>query len=185
MKTLTLSANWKLSGGPWRHYEETIAARYTEAYYLKCLWVPEYLEFRHCENEQDARLSIARLKRIIAFMDVSELRPVQHLFKLFPGAKGLPSYADHTLVWQDHDKRYLITTEPYGMPKSLDAPPGWRVLALPPGYGLWTAPISAGNAQTEFIWLSPLNNGLDLEVLAQKLMSALDHRRQQPLSASH
>ena len=42
----------------------------------------------------------------------------------------------------------------------------------PASHGMHTAPLPDGEAQTAFILLSAVNNGVDLEVFAQRLFQA-------------
>jgi hypothetical protein len=147
--------------------------RFNRSRYQRCLWIPPDLrDPLRCDDADEAGLALARIRRVIHFMDVTELQPTTHYSRLVRKAPGLPPYADHTLLWQDPGKRLLVTTEPYGMPRDVTAASGWRTLALPPGYGLWTAPTPEGHAQTEFIWLSPVKDSVDLEALAGRLMAA-------------
>lgn len=138
------------------------------------------------DHAEAAQQSLSRIRRVIEFMDRTELLPSPRLFRLFPWSRGLPGYADHTLLWRDAEKRLLMTTEPYGMPERLMAPPpGWRALALPPGYGLWTALDPDGYAPTGFIWLTPIDGGVDLEALAGRLMVAKAQEEMRSLPTCH
>jgi len=171
MKSLTLSAYWRSrNGGPGCH-EETFPVRFTVRRYEQSPWVPENLSaLERYDHEITARQTSSRIRRVIAFMDHTELLPSRRLFQLFPLGRGLPGYADHTLLWRDAEQRWLMTTEPYGMPEHLTAPEGWQVRAMPPTFGLWKAPLPDGTAETACLWLTPVHGGVDLAALAGRLM---------------
>ncbi len=171
MKSLTLTAYWRSRDVRPGEFQETFPVRFDVRRYEQNPWVPAKLhEPRRYDSEYAAQLALGRIRRIIEFMDTTGLQPSTDLDRLFPSGRGLPNYADHTQLWRDAERRLLLTTEPYYLPKRLSTPPGWRAVALPPGYGLWREALSHDVAQTEFIWLSPIVGGVDLEALAGKLM---------------
>ncbi len=106
-------------------------------------------------------------------MDVTGFPADASWGRRFRCGKGLPSYADHTLVWRDMDKQFLVTTEPYGPWSEAEicsrTPEGWRALKMPPGFGMWRPCLPNGTADTEFVRLSPRKNGADLDAIALRL----------------
>ena len=186
MKTLTLTAYWRPRNAAPGEFQETFPVRFATRRYEQSPWVPERVrEPRRYDNESAARLLVGRIRRVVEFMDVTELKPSRRLYRLFPWGKGLPAYADHTLLWHDGEKRLLMTTEPYGRPQHLGAPAGWRVLAMPPGHGLWMPLDPDGYVPTEFIWLTPIDGGMALKALAERLMLAKVQQEVSSLPIGH
>lgn len=153
-------------------WDEKVPANHSKQYYQKFKWVPEHFEIIG-RNEASVRERLAVIRRAIEFMDSTELKPSKAWTRLLPRSyrSRNPEGLDHTAVWRDEKKRYVITTEPYigrdavGEIEGWCEAHGWRVAVAPKGCGIWNpchidCPTGC-TGHTQLIVLSPEKNGVD------------------------
>jgi hypothetical protein len=102
-------------------------------------------DFRY-DRPDGARYAAEKTMRIIAFMDATDLRPCRSTLPVFGYGHNPPGF-DHTRLWRTEDKRYVVTTEPYG-PLIDDHVTGWLKYqgwayeVMPEGVGMWNPPAT-------------------------------------------
>lgn len=156
----------------WNWWEETVPANHPARHYAKFKWIPQHFEVVG-KDESGVRERLATMKRAIEFMDATELKPSEAWSQIF---RKYGSYRiegmDHTCVWRDSEKRYVVTTEPYlgrrdAVPKltAWCEKHGWRLAIARNGLGIWNpCQIDCAadcSVHTQLIVLSPDKNGAD------------------------
>lgn len=124
---------------------------------------------RSAEGARDLLDSAARTVR---FMDATGLKPTRASRATWAGTDR--DGWDHTQAWAI-DRRYLLTTEPYGDgPEPWCQRDGWAVQAQPE-WGMWNPP------GTTLYLCCPPWNGLDLQEILDRLAESepipLEHRK--------
>lgn len=108
------------------------------------------------------------------FMQATGLRPSSAYSSLF--GFSVPDGFDHTLVWLDSNKRYIVTTEPYGIERALRTAARlcWKAVVAPEGVGIWNPP------DTTLVILAPSGTRRsigDPDCVLRDLLASLPTRR--------
>jgi hypothetical protein len=171
---LNLTFRWREQNGKFGREEIEIHAAYPRRHYGDL-----------CEADQSrARMEARRLAlgacSVVAFMDITGLRPSEARQAIFGRDTGVivhrPSLNegfDHTRLWRAADKRYAVTTEPYGVEYETTlawcAAKGWESVLFPTGVGMWSPRGLNGRAGTRLVLMSPPKNGAPVCELAPAL----------------
>jgi hypothetical protein len=152
-------------------WDEPVPANHPEEYYSKFNWILEHFQAVDFE-ERSVRQQLAKMRRAIEFMDATRLRPSKAWVRLFGhyperGPRGM----DHTAVWRDEDRFYVVTTEPYlgaSTAREIEAwcqQHDWRFAIAENGRGIWYPCKSscppACRAHTRMLVMAPPKNGGD------------------------
>ena len=94
--------------------EQVVCARHDIEHYQQHPWVPHGL-LNLADTREDAEFLVARTARVLRFMDATELEPFGYGWesRLQEMAPRLPQSADHAMLWQDAQGRWIVTVEPY------------------------------------------------------------------------
>ena len=154
--------------------EQVVCAGHDIEHYQQHPWVPHGL-LNLADTREDAEFLVARTMRVLRFMDVTGLAPFGYAWesRLQDLAPRLPQSADHAMLWQDADGRWIVTVEPYCIE---GAPPASLVRwAQSAGWALWRADPRSGmwNPEQEarlLVMAPPASaQGGDVEALCQAL----------------
>lgn len=161
-------------GVPPKWWDEKVPANHPKQHYQKFQWIRKNFEAIG-PSESSAYAGLDVMRRAVEFMDATELTPSNAWSRIFRGPyrHRNPEGFDHTSVWRDAEKRYVITTEPYiGQDAVAEIQGwceayGWRIAVAPKGLGIWNpcctdCSVDCG-AHTQLIVLSPEKNGGDPE----------------------
>lgn len=159
---------------------EYLDTKYPGRRYAKCNRIPRGWCVTS-NSESMARERMVTAVRAIAFMDATGLRPSDAHTRLYGHGKG-PTGFDHSCVWIDDLRRYIVTTEPYTRPHELDKAiawcdaNAWPHLILPRQIGIWN-PCHQGCAPacTEhscMLLTAPPKNGGDLLAVRDALLQS-------------
>lgn len=155
-----------------KRWEETVPAKYPARHYAKFKWISQYFEVLG-RNEAGVRERLATMRRAIEFMDATDLKPSHAWTRIFrkTGGHRIDGF-DHTCVWRDNEKRYVITTEPYLGRE--DAVPNikewcdrheWHFAVARNGLGIWNPCQKDCGADchghTHLVVISPEKGGAD------------------------
>jgi hypothetical protein len=143
--------------------------------------MPVHLQVADFE-ERVVRQKVAKVRRIIEFMDATALTPSNAWVRLWRRhPEHRPREMDHTAVWRDGKNRYVVTTEPYGGAHSIDPlrawceEHGWGVAVARRGRGMWY-PCDAScppdcDVHTQLVLMAPPKNGGDPQDIVSLLRS--------------
>ena len=161
-------------------WDEIIETSYPAKRYEKCSLIPEDWCLR-TTDERGVDGSIVKIKRTIAFMDATGLRPSRAWSRLFGHHHADYAHAgfDHTFVWIDDNKRYVVTTEPYigkdqvATIRAWCDEHGWNIAVSPNGRGIWN-PCRANckpdcKGHTQMVIFAPGKNGCDVQAVADRV----------------
>jgi hypothetical protein len=163
------------AGNVW--WDEDVPANHPEAYYERFEWMPENLQVAHFE-ERVVRSQVSKMRRIIEFIDSSELKPSKAWVRLF-GYGQNPHGMDHSAVWRDAQNRFIVTTEPYGGDRAIETlgvwceEHGWRFAAAKQGQGIWNPcpptcePGCPGHSR--LVLMAPPKNGGNPQEVVERL----------------
>jgi hypothetical protein len=163
------------AGNVW--WDEDVPANHPEAYYERFEWMPENLQVAHVE-EHVVRSQVSKMRRIIEFIDSSELKPSKAWVRLF-GYGPIPYGMDHSAVWRDAQNRFIVSTEPYGGDRAIETvgmwceEHGWTFAAAKQGQGIWNPcpptcePGCPGHSR--LLLMAPPKNGGDPREIAERL----------------
>ncbi len=137
-------------------------------------WVPDGL-LNLADTREDAEFLVARTARVLRFMDVTGLRPFGYGWErqLHTLAPRLPQSADHPMLWQDSEERWIVTVEPYDLEGA--APASLIQWAQSAGWSLWRADPRSGmwnpDQGTQLLVMAPPTSaqGGDVAGLCERL----------------
>lgn len=157
---------------------EYLDTKYPRRRYTKCCRIPRQWCVTN-RMESSVRERILTAVRAIAFMDATNLRPSDAHTRLYGHGKG-PEGFDHSCVWIDDGRRYVVTTEPYTRPYELDRAiawcesNGWSHLVLPRQIGIWNpcrcSCTSNCTEHTCMLVAAPPKNGGNIEAVRDALL---------------
>jgi hypothetical protein len=160
-------------------WDEFVPADFPEAHCQPVSGMPDHFEVVGFE-EGPVRRKVAKMRRVIEFMDAARLKPSKawvRLFGRYPEAR--PREMDHNAVWRDTNDRYVVTTEPYGGARTIDGLRAWceefnwKFAVAKQGRGMWF-PCSPGCApdcggHTRMVVMAPPKNGGDPQAIASRI----------------
>lgn len=127
------------------------------------------------DTPEDAAFLVARTMRVLRFMDVTGLRPFGDGWerRLHTLAPRLPQSADHPMLWQDAEGRWIVTVEPYDIEGA--APASLMQWAQSAGWSLWRANPRSGmwnpDQGAQLLIMAPPTSaqGSDVAALCERL----------------
>jgi len=171
---------WSRNPSERKWWDEVVDTKYPPKRYSACMLIPSDWTIRS-SSVSAVENSVAKVKRIIKFMDATGLRPSRAWSRLFGHNHADYAHAgfDHTFVWIDDNRRYVVTTEPYigtGRVATIRAwcnEHGWSIAVSPNGRGIWH-PCRANckpdcKGHTQMIILAPGKNGGDVQPVADRV----------------
>lgn len=126
-----------------KSWEEAVPAKHPARHYAKFKWITKNFEVIG-SGESGVRERLATMRRAIGFMDATGFTPSRAWSRVFGRSISRPEGFDHTCVWMDAEKRYVVTTEPYlGRGDAVSkiaawcAENDWRIASAANGLGMW------------------------------------------------
>jgi|GEM_PF-3548696 len=164
-------------------FHEYVPTVHPANYYSKLRTGPHWQDFVGA-NERGVRERIATIRRAIQFMDATGLR-FSTAYRILFKTSIRPQGFDHTKVWIDDQRRYIVTTEPYTGAGSIELAlkwcneRAWDAIRLPRGLGIWNPCQPSCSARctqhTEMIVMSPGKKGGDLMSVVAGVNAASRH----------
>jgi hypothetical protein len=157
---------------------EEIPCLHPENHYADAKWIK--LKSIHHRNREGINETIATMRRLVHFMDVTGLKTSRAWKSIFRGVQ--PYGFDHTCVWRDNQKRIIITTEPYcGNQEKISQLSDWckrnewQIVQSPKNIGIWNPCSKACNndctSHTSLFILAPKKNGGSVKKILSDMRS--------------
>jgi hypothetical protein len=139
---------------------------------------PEHPAGRCGRTREQAERYAHTARSLVAFMDSTGLRPSAAEAALWPELRCAPQPPfDHTFIWHDGKRRYMVTTEPYDDGEDVAVwcrGKGWQCHICPPGIGLWNP-----EGGTRMVLAAPPRRGVQIGLYEPRILAAM------PVAATH